>query len=197
MRRLPASVKHRLARTLAVSRGTVRRRDTRAVLVGVGAVYLVAFLYVIQDLAFSGAGLSVTVADDPLATMVQPAPGAFMHRPVVLLELGVATWEFSPLNTLLGGGIAALVGLNLSLSYLGIVQSRSCGVSAGAGVVAGVPALLAGGTCCAPVVLLVLGVQATGTLVTAVAWLLPVSVLLLLATLVSIAGRVDPTALPG
>jgi hypothetical protein len=196
VRTLPATAKRRLSRTVTVSRAILRRRDTLAVLAGVAIVYLVAFLYVVQDLAFSGSALSVTVADDPLATMFQSAPGTFMHRPVVLLELGVATWEFSPLNTLLGGGIAALVGLNLALSYLAVVQPRSCGVGAGAGVVAGIPALLAGSTCCAPVVVLVLGIQATGTLITVFAWLLPVSILLLLATLVHITGRINPETLP-
>jgi len=196
VRTLPVRAKHRLSRTVAVSRGTLRRRDSLAVLVGTAAVYLVAFLYMVQDLtAAPAAGLSAVLADDPLATMFQSAPGTFMHQPVALLELGVATWEFSPLNTLLGVAIAGLVGLNLALSFLAITQPRSCGVGAGAGVVAGVPALLAGSACCAPVIVLVLGIQATGTLITVFAWLLPVSILLLLSTLVYIAGRVDPTAL--
>lgn len=70
---------------------------------------------------------------------------------------------------------------------------RSCG--GGAGLVAGTPALLAGSACCAPVVVLVLGVQVTWTLITVVTWQLPASVLLLVATALYVAGRVDPTAL--
>lgn len=195
VRTLQVRAKRRLSRTVAVSRGSLRRRDALAVFVAVAAVYLLAFLYMVQDLLLgTGSGLSVTLADDPLSTMFQSAPGTFMHQPVALLELGVATWEFSPLNTLLGAAVAALVGLNLALSYLAITQPRSCGVGAGAGAVAGIPALLAGSACCAPVVVLVLGIQATGTLITVFAWLLPVSTLLLLATLVYVAGHIDPTA---
>jgi hypothetical protein len=195
VRNAPALAKRRLGQTVAISRGVLHRRDTLAVLLGVAAVYLVAFLYAVQDLLVSSGGsLSIIVADDPLFTMFQSAPGTFMHRPVALVEVGIVSWEFSPLNTLLGGGIAILVGLNLALSYLAVTQPRSCGVGASAGAVAGIPALLAGSTCCAPVVVLVLGIQATGTLITVFAWLLPVSVLLLLSTLVYVAGRVDPTA---
>ena len=185
-----------LSATVSAVRATFRRRDTLAVFTGVAAVYLVAFLYMLQDLAFrSGAGLSVTLADDPLGTVLQPAPGTFMRQPVALLELGIAVWEFSPVNTGIGAAIATLVGVNIALSYLAITQPRQCGMSAGAGVVAGMPALLAGSACCAPVVFLVLGIQATGALMTAFAWLLPVSIVLLLATLVYIAGKIDPTAL--
>jgi hypothetical protein len=187
--------RRRLSATALAVRGTVDRRDSRAVAAGVAVAYLFAFLYMLQDIAVrTGAGLSVTVADAPLATAFESS-GPFTHRPVALLELGVAVWEFSPLNTLLGVGLATLVGLNLALSYLAVTQPKSCGVGAGAGAVAAVPALLAGSTCCAPVIVLVLGIQASSTLLTAFIWLLPASVVALVATLVYVAGKIDPTAL--
>ena len=83
-----------------------------------------------------------------------------MHRPAVLLEVGPIVWGVSPLNTVFGGAVAALVGLNLALSYLTLTRQRACTV----GAVAGVPALLAGGACCGLVLLLVLGIRATGAL---------------------------------
>lgn len=154
--------------------------------------YLVVFLSLVGDLSVrSGVGYSITVVDQPLSVMTQAAPGAYMHRPVALLELGVAVWEFSPLNTLLGAFLATLVGLNLAVSYLSVVQPRSCGVRSGAGVFASLPALLAGSACCAPVIFLVLGIQAGGVLLTAFTWLLPASVLLLLSTLVYLANKTD------
>lgn len=186
----------RLARTGAVARGVLRRRGSFAVFAGVTVAYLFVFLWLLGDLILaSEAGYSVFVADDPQGRALRPAPGAFLFQPVAVLELGVVIWEFSPLNTLLGAGLATLVGLNLAVSYLAVTQPRSCGLSSGAGVVASIPGLLAGSTCCAPVLLLVLGIQASGLVLAAFAWLLPVSVLLLVSTLVYVAGRVDPGAL--
>ena len=188
-------VRHRLARTRLIAHSVGRRRDSLAVLLAVTGAYLLVFLLALGDIVVhSGVGVTVFVAENPLSRAFRPAPGAFLFQPVALLELGVALWEFSPLNTLLGLGIAALVGLNLAFSYLAVTQPRSCGLSAGAGLVASVPGLLAGSTCCAPALLVVTGIQASGILLTAFVWLLPVSILFLGATLVYVAGMVDPAA---
>ncbi|WP_436901292.1 hypothetical protein [Halovenus halobia] len=56
------------------------------------------------------------------------------------------------------------------------------------------PGLLAG-SCCAPVWLLVVGIQVSGIVLTAGVWLLPASLLLLVATLVYVAGKITPAAL--
>jgi len=188
-------VRSRLGRTLLVGRGVMSQRGPRAVFGVVTLVYLAAFLWMLNDvLIHTAAEFSVFVADQPLSRAFRPAPGAFLYQPVALLELGVVVWEFSPLNTLLGLFIASLVGLNLAFSYLAVTQPASCGIGAGAGVVASVPGLLAGSTCCAPVILLAFGIQASGIILTAYVWLLPASVALLLGTLVYVAGKVDPTA---
>lgn len=192
----PARARNRLVVTGAVARGVLRRRGSLAVFTGVAVGYLLAFLWLLGDLLVATeVGFSVFVVEEPLSRALQPAPGAFLFQPVALLEFGVVVWELSPLNTLLGVGIAALVGFNLAVSYLAVTQPRSCGLSTGAGVLASIPALLAGSTCCAPVLLLVFGIQASGLVLAAFVWLLPVSVLLLVSTLVYVAGKVDPTAL--
>lgn len=194
--RLLSRARTRLARTLLVTRAVRRQRGPLAVLLGVTVAYLLVFLWVLGDLTVSAeAGLSVFVADRPLARALRPAPGAFLFQPVALVELGVVFWEVSPLNTLLGLALATLVGLNLAFSYLAVTQPTSCGLSAGAGVFASVPGLLAGSTCCAPVLLVVAGVQASGLLLAAFVWLLPVGIALLLGTLGYVAGKVDPAAL--
>lgn len=191
-----ARIRARIVETGTVARGVLRRRDSRLVFTGVTVGYLLVFLWLLGDLIVAtGVGFSAFVVDDPLARALRPAPGAFLFQPVALFELGVVVWEFSPLNTLLGVGIATLVGVNLAFSYLAVTQPRACGLSSGAGVVASIPGLLAGSTCCAPVLLLVVGIQASGLVLAAFAWLLPVSVLLLVATLVYVAGKVDPAAL--
>jgi len=160
-------------------------------------VYLATFLWAMADIAIrTSAGIGVTaVVDDPLSRMFVPGPGPYTHEPIALIELGVATFTFSPLNTALGLFIAGLVGLNLASTYLAITQPASCGIGATSGVFASVPALLAGSTCCAPVVLVALGIQASGILLTAFTWLLPLGVLTLLASQVYLAGQVDLTAI--
>jgi len=195
-RNVPSRVRSRLATTARVAHGVFRRRGSLTVFLGVTIAYLGVFLWVLSDIiVHSGAGFSVFVADQPLSRTFRPAPGAFLYQPVALLELGVVVWEFSPLNTLLGLLIASLVGLNLAFSYLAVTQPKSCGMSASAGLFASIPGLLAGSTCCAPVILLVLGIQASGIILTAYVWLLPASIALLLGTLVYVAGKVDPTAI--
>jgi hypothetical protein len=192
----PTRARRRLAVTGAVARGVLRRRGSLVVFAAVTGGYLLAFLWLLGDMVVATeVGFSMFVVDDPLARSLRPAPGAFLFRPVALFELGVVVWEFSPLNTLLGAGIATLVGFNLAVSYLAVTQPRSCGLSTGAGLLASIPGLLAGSTCCAPVLLLVIGIQASGLVLAAFAWLLPVSVLLLVSTLVYVAGKIDLAAL--
>lgn len=193
---LPDRIRHRVGRSVRVIRGLTGRRDSFAVLFIVSALYLVAFLFMLNDVVVqTGAGFSVFVVDGIVETMLQPAPGPFLYRPVALLELWVVVWEFSPLNTLLGGGLALLVGLNMAASYLAVVQPRSCGISASTGVLASIPALFAGSACCAPVIVLILGLQVSGTLITAFTWLLPVSITLLVVTLFYVTGKIDEVVL--
>lgn len=174
----------------------VRRRDSLAVLAGVTAIYLLGFTYATGDLRFGRTGWSATLVSDPLSRMFEPGPGPFTYEPIAVIETGVATVLFSPLDLLLASLIALLVGINLSLSYLAVKQPRSCGLGAGSGVAASVPALLSGSACCAPVLLIVLGIQAGGLLLAAVIWLLPVGLVALVASLVYVAGQIDPAATP-
>ncbi|MEM4781839.1 MAG: hypothetical protein QXG03_09805 [Halalkalicoccus sp.] len=154
-----------VSRTVTTTRLAFGRRGPTAVFVGTTLAYLAGFLVEIGDLSLqSGAGLSMLVVEEPLARALEPAPGPFAYEGIVILDLGVARYLFSPINALLGLGLAVLVGLNLALSYLAITQPRSCGIGAGTGLVASVPALLSGSACCAPVVLIVLGIQASGLL---------------------------------
>lgn len=163
------------------------RRDGRAVALFVGIAYLSAYLVALGDLGRSGPGTGVVVAADPLArALTRTGPTTF--DAVALVDTGPVRILVSPLNLSLGAVLGALVGLNLALSYLAWRRPAACGVDGGAerrlgGVVAAVPALLSGTVCCGPVVLLLVGVQATGALVAAFAWLLPLGALALLGSL--------------
>ncbi|WP_435075770.1 hypothetical protein [Halorubrum sp. HHNYT27] len=58
----------------------------------------------------------------------------------------------------------------------------------------GVPELLSGVVCCGPTLLLVIGVQASAGLPAVFRWLLSLTVLGLVATLLWVGSRVDPDA---
>jgi len=106
----------------------------------------------------------VSVVADPLGKFLQPELGPFMFMPVARVSLGPVTYLFS-LNTVFGAVLAGLVGLNLALTYLVWRQPKACGIGGkSGGLLASVPALLSGTACCGPVVLIVLGVQASGVL---------------------------------
>jgi len=178
-----------VSRTRTAVGMTLHRRDGQAVFAVVTAVYLLVYLWGIGHLAAGLGGFSVTVVDDPFATLLQ-SEGAFSFRPIARVTLGPLTYLAS-LNTLLGGGVAALVGLNLSLSYLAWRQPAACGIGqSSSGLIAGIPALLSGTACCGPVVLIAVGIQASSALLTAFQFLLPAAVLMLVGSLLLVGRQI-------
>lgn len=183
-----------LSRTRDATLLTVRRRDAAAVFVAATLAYLLTYLWAIGHLAPGLGGVELVVVDGALGQFFQQARGPLAFRPVARVSLGPMTYLFS-LNTVIGGAIAALVGLNLALSYLAYTSPRACGIgSQSAGLFASIPALLSGSACCGPVVLIVLGIQASGVLLTAFQFLLPVAVLALLGSLVLVGRQVNVQA---
>lgn len=184
-----------VARTRRAVSLTIGRRDALSVVVAVAVAYLTLYLFGVGHLSvgLDRTGFDLAVVSDAFARAVEPT-GPLTYEPVARLRAGPVTWLVSPLNLLIGGVLAGLVGLNLGVSYLLWRRPQACGVNPSVGVLAGVPALLSGSACCGPVVLLVVGVQATGALLTAFAWLVPAAALLLVATLVLVARNVSPTA---
>jgi hypothetical protein len=181
-----------IAKTRAATALTVRRRDARRVAAVVTVAYLLVYLWALGHLAPGLGGYSLTVVEAPLSKLFRPALGPFAFTPVATVELGPLTYLFS-LNTVLGLALAALVGLNLGLTYLVWAQPRACGLGrSSTGVIASIPAVLSGTACCGPIVLIVLGIQASGALLTTFQFLLPISVVLLLGSLVLVSRQIDP-----
>ncbi|NHN57953.1 MULTISPECIES: hypothetical protein [Halorussus] len=173
-------------------RAALGRRDGRAVFASVTVLYLVAYLWFSDLLNLGNDGVGLTVAGDPLGRFFELANGALSFEPVALVEFGLGTYLFS-LNTVLGLGVAVLVGLNLAVTYLAWRQPAACGIgTSSTGVLAGVPALLSGAACCGSVVLIVFGIQASSTLLTAFEWLIPSAVVLLVGSLLWIGRQVEP-----
>ncbi len=169
------------------------RRDSVSVFGLVALVYTVGYLWAVQELRLGGFGYDVRVASDPVAKLFQPSTSAVNFEPVVLVRTEFFTYLFS-LNTLIGVGLGVLVGLNLAITYLAWRQPAACGLgTSSAGLLAGVPAILSGSACCGPILVIVLGVQATGIFAPAVfAFLLPVAVILLVGSLLLVGRQIDP-----
>lgn len=158
--------------------------------------YLGVYLYAIANLSLTpGAGVDLMVVHQPLARMVEPGPGRFIFEPIAQVDLWVIRILFSPLNTIIGLVLAILVGWNLALSYVAIRQPKACGLGTSSGFFASLPAVLAGSACCAPVVFLVLGITAGGSLLLILSWALPVGVILLILSLVYLASKVDTVSM--
>ena len=184
-----------VSRTLAATTEVFRRRDATLVVAGTAVGYAVLYLYALGHLAPGIGGFDVTVVSGALGKFFQPELGPFSFTPIARVSVGPVTYLFS-LNTVLGLGIAGLVGLNLGLTYLAWRQPAACGIgSSSSGFLASVPAVLSGTACCGPVVLIVLGIQASGIVVTAFQFLLPVAVALLFGSLVLVGRQIDPSRL--
>ena len=183
-----------VARTRTGTALALRRWDGRLVFAGVTAAYLTAYLRAVGHLAPGLGGFGVTVVSDPFGKLLRPELGPFTFIPVARVTVGPVTYLAS-FNTVIGAVLAGLVGLNLALTYLAWRQPAACGIGeSSTGLLASVPALLSGTACCGPVVLIALGIQASGVLLTAFQFLLPVAAVLLAGSLVLVGRRVDPAA---
>lgn len=190
------SVGSRVTETVSRTRGataaTLRRRDAQVVFATVTAGYLGLYLYAIGHLAPGLGGVGITVVDDPLGQFLRPALGPLSFTPVAMVSLGPLTYLFS-FNTVLGLGLSMLVGLNLAVTYLAWTQPKACGIGrSSSGILASIPAVLSGTACCGPVVLIALGIQVSGVLLTTVQYMLPIAVVLLVGSLLLVGRQVDP-----
>jgi hypothetical protein len=183
-----------VSRTREATAITLRRRDTLVVFGSVTIAYLMLYLWAIGHLAPGLGGYSATVVADPFAKFLRPELGQFSFTPVARIQFGPVTYLFS-FNSVIGLGLASLVGLNLALTYLVWTKPKACGIGrSSTGLLASLPALLSGTACCGPVVLIVLGIQASGVLISAFQFLLPLAVAVLVGSLVLIGRQVKPQA---
>lgn len=189
-RTIPRRARRVLDRTRRALELVRSRRDGRAGFLGGTVAYLLVYMLATGDLSVGrDVGFGVVFARDPFGKLfARTGPASF--EPLARLDLGQAQVLLAPGDLLLGTTLAALVGANLALTYLAVVQPKACGVDTGAGVLAAVPALLSGTACCGPVILLSVGVTASGALVSLFAWLVPLGILSLLASLAYVAGKI-------
>lgn len=184
-----------LGRTGDALRIVIARRDTAAaLLLGVSA-YLVLYSYTTGALTATGRpGFELQVVADPFTRALQQT-GYLSFEPIARIQVAGISYLFSPLDFSLAVLLAVLVGVNLAVTYLGLVQPTACGLAPSSGVLAAVPALLSGAACCGPIIFVALGIQATGVLLTGVRLLIPVSILLLAGSLLVVGYRIDASSL--
>jgi len=187
-----AETVHRTRLATAVS---LRRGDARTVFAGVTVGYLVTYLFAIGHLGTGLGGFDLVVVDDPARRFFRPALGPLSFEPVARVTIGPVTYLFS-FDTVLGAALSALVGLNLAVTYVAWRQPAACGIArSSTGLLASLPAIVSGTACCGPVVLIALGIQLSGTLLTAFQFLLPIGAALLVASLLLVGRRVDPATI--
>lgn len=185
-----------VARTLVAVRGALARRESRLLLAAVTLGYFSLYLYILGHLRFTGdGGFEYLAVSDPLSRMFQTR-GALSFEPVAAVVVGPLELLVSPVNVTIGAVLGVLVGVNLAVSYLAWRHPAACGIGSGGkstGLLAGLPALLSGTACCGPVVLIALGIQASGLLIASFGLLVPAAVVLLIGSLIYVGRTVDPS----
>lgn len=185
-----------ISRTAAALQIAIGRWDTRLVFLAAAGSYLVIYLVTVGDLALvtgRNGPFTIRFVDD--LSRAFASLGFFRFDAIALVTAGPVTYLFSPLNMLVTVVLSTLVGANLALSYLGWVQPRACGLESSSGVLAGIPALLSGAACCGPTILLVVGIQASATIITGFQFLVPIAFAMLVGSLLLIGRQVDPALL--
>jgi hypothetical protein len=184
-----------LDRTGAAIAVAARRRDSQLVVLAATLAYLLVYLATVGDLALGGvgSGVSLRVVDD--LSRAVASEGFFRFGAIAVVSGGPVTYLFSPLNAALALVLSTLVGANVGLTCLGLIQPKACGLESSTGVVAGLPALLSGAACCGPTILLVVGVQASATIITGFQFLVPLALVLLVGSLLAVGRQVDPELL--
>lgn len=172
-------------------RAILARRRYRGFALVVAGGYLILFLLALGDISFGGHGFEVLTTE---WTRMFERTGALTFEPIAQLTVPGMTILISPINVGIGLVLAVLAALNLTVTYLAFRQPRACRFNRSTGIVASLPALLAGSACCAPTIFLILGLQVSSMFITVFQVLIPVSVLLLIMTLALILRRTEPEA---
>lgn len=184
-----------LRRTWLLVRASLADRLGRAVFATATVGYLVLYLAAVRDLGLADGPWTVEamLVAEPLARAFQRT-GFYQFEPVGQVTAGPVSYLVSPGNAAIGLGLAVLVAGNLAVTVYVRRRPTACSTRAPAGAIAGIPALLSGSACCGPLLLIVLGVQATATVLTAFRVLLPAAGLLLVLSLLYLGWRTDGAA---
>ncbi len=155
--------------------------SARLAAAAIGSVYALIYLYALGDLSTMPEAAWGVRAGDAGRWLEQR--GVLQFEAIALLEAGRVVWLFSPMNTLVAAALGAVLALNLDGAWVLWRRPAACGLGGTTGgLFAAVPALIAGGACCAPSVLLLIGIPSLGAFAGLFGWLVPASLALLIAS---------------
>ena len=158
---------------------------------GVAFVYLVVYLFAIQNVIVSP-GTDVTRFVDVPSIQIAPdwtskvfkQVAAFYYEPVAAIyPVNHVTILVSPVNIAMGVLLGVLVGLNVAVALYVVGRAKACRRRAFTGLLGALPGFLTGFACCVPTVALVLGAQFTVVLVALRSYFFPFALLALLVSL--------------
>ncbi len=144
-----------------------------------GTAYGLLYLYAIGDVTFYGPPHWGAYLTEVSLDRVFSARSTLMFEAIAVIELGWLVWLFSPINLFLTLVIAGLLAANIHGVLYIRHHPRQCGTRGNKALLGAVPALLGGGACCAPSLILLLGIPSLGAFSAFFGWLLPVSVIVL------------------
>jgi len=158
----------------------IQHRAPIAIAVGIG--YMALYLYMLGDLGFGASGWDLRVSRQ-WPTLWLKARAPFQFEGIAMIHAGWLSWIISPLNL----AIAAVLGWLLAANTDGAIALRQAppacrAPGAGTGALAALPALLAGGACCAPALILLIGLPSLGAVAGLFSWLVPVAMVALAAS---------------
>lgn len=175
-------------KTRRVVAAALAARDGRAAFLGTGVLYLVVFLISLGDIGPGRGRWGVVVVPDPLAKVLSLI-GPFQFEAVALVNLGPITYLFSPGNLAVALVLAGLLGANAAVTVVSYRRPGACGIESSTALLGGIPALLGGAACCGPIVLFVVGIQATSAMLAVFDVLIPLAAVLLLGSLLFVSRR--------
>ena len=148
---------------------------------GIALVYLAVFQIAVADLTIDGVSRPTSMFVVPnWESLLLRERAPFQFEAVAILESPYLVWLISPMNIALGMALGLLTGLQVALVRIARRCAVACGLSPATGVLAGLPGLLAGSACCAPILFVLLGVQVTASLVTFMGLMIPAAFAFLL-----------------
>lgn len=190
MRTGPSTVTRLFGKLRGILAIPAYRRGTMAI----AFIYLILFLVALQDISLGGQGFDLVTVE---WTRMFDRTTTFTFEAVARVTVPGVTILLSPVNFAIGVVLAVLAGLNLVITWIAIRQPAACSFNRSTGFLASIPALLAGSACCAPAIVLILGLQMSSLLLGAFQVLIPASLLLLILTLILILRRTQPELLAG
>lgn len=168
----------------------LKLRSYRVVLYLAAVAYLFIYLAAIRQLVRMPFDLSASYgvpvpslhfAADWTAKIWRPVAPLVYEPVAALYATERIMWLIAVPNVLLGLLLGALLGINVALAVYSLRCARSCGVRSGAAFLGVIPSMLSGAACCGPSFALIAGTNAALAISAVRGWLLPASLLLLVA----------------